>query len=209
MREFEVPTRPYEERLYLKKNVVFNTGLTVLVGCNGSGKSTLLTLLKEQLSNDKDALVLSYDDRSNGGRNLMEKFGFQDRMSDLARMMTSSEGEKIHHGIEDFVIGMRREIWRREPRELWIFMDAVGSGMSIDGIQEIKDLADAIIEDNERQRDVYFVVSTNEYEFAENADCIDVTTFNHMTFTSYDVYRDYILKTRKKKDKRTDRNRTR
>ena len=202
MRKFTVTTKPYDEKLYAQKEVVFNPGLTCLIGCNGSGKSTLMMLIKDQLRNDKDILMLSYDDRLNGGHNLMEKFGFQDRMEDLGRMLVSSEGERIHQGLEDFVNGMRVKIWRQEPKELWIFMDAVGSGLSIDGILEIKDLANAICEDNEGKRDVYFVVSTNEFEFADRADCIDVTTFKHMLFSEYSTYKDYILRTRDQKDKR-------
>lgn len=203
MRKFTVPTRPFDDnmRLYLRKEVEFHPGFTTLIGCNGSGKSTLMTLMKDRLKNEPDVLVLSYDDRMNGGHNLMEKFGFQNRMNDLAQMMTSSEGEKIHKGLEDFVMGMRKEIWRRSPHEIWIFMDAVGSGLSIDGIQEIKDLANAITMDN-RGVLVYFVVSTNEYEFTIGADNIDVTTFRHLKFKDYDEYRDYILKTAKKKEKR-------
>ena len=206
MREIRVPTNPYGDRLFSRRTVKLYPGrITCLVGCNGSGKTTLMMELKEILKKEKDILALSYDDRTDGGHHLMEKFGFEDKMSDLAMMFMSSEGERIHKGLCDFVAGMRREIWRREPRELWIFMDAVGSGLSIDGIQEIKDFADCLFEDNEGSRDIYFIVSTNEFEFAENADCIDVTTFQHVTFTEYGTYRDYILKTRKKKDKRLEK----
>jgi hypothetical protein len=166
-------------------------------------------LLKDQLKKNDDVLVLSYDDRNNGGHNLMEKFGFLDRLQDLGQMMMSSEGERIHIGLSDFVNGMRKAIWQREPDELWIFMDAVGSGLSIDGIREIKDFASAIIEDNAPKRKVYFIVSTNEYEFttAESefplkVDCLDVTTFKHLSFKDYEDYRQFVLHTRKKKDKR-------
>ena len=203
MRKLQVPTNPYGEfRLYSRKDVTFNPGFTCLIGCNGSGKSTLMTLLKDKLKKEPGVLVLSYDDRLNGGSNLMSKFGFQERFEDLSYMMSASEGEKIHRGLEDFVGTMRRRIWQQEPSALWIFMDAVGSGLSIDGIQEIKDFADAVIEDNKDKRDVYFVVSTNEFEFADKEDCIDVTTFQHVTFSEYDTYRDFILKARAKKDKR-------
>ena len=206
MRTFTVPTNPYGDfRLYSHKDVIFNPGLTCLIGCNGSGKSTLMMLMKEELKNKPGVLVLSYDDRSNGGSHLMEKFGFNERYDKLGAMMMSSEGEKIHIGLEDFVSTMRRAIWQCEPDELWIFMDAVGSGLSIDGIREVKDFADCVYEDNEGKRDVYFVVSTNEFEFAEKTDCIDVTTFEHVLFTEYNTYRDFILKTRMKKDKRIER----
>ena len=49
MRTFTVPTKPFDDdmRLYLRKNVTFNPGLTTLIGCNGSGKTTLMTLVKD------------------------------------------------------------------------------------------------------------------------------------------------------------------
>lgn len=201
MRTFTVPTKPYGFRLYSRKEVTLFTGLTVLIGCNGSGKSTLMMLLKDQLKHDENALVLEYDDRQNGGHNLMEKFGFTGNMEGLATMFSSSEGEKIMIGIGDFVRKMRCEIQSNNPKEIWIFFDAIGSGLSIDGIREIKEFADIVVEDNQGT-DVYFVVSTNEYEFTIGADCIDVMTFGHVVFTQYDTYRDFILRTRKKKDRR-------
>ena len=203
MRTFTVPTDPYGEgRIYLKKDVTFEPNrMTVLVGCNGSGKSTLMTLLKDQLKKEKDILLLDYDDRRDGQSNLMEKMGFFGDYTGLATMWSSSEGEKIYQGVGRFIAGIRSAILKKNPKELWILMDAVGSGMSIDKIQEIKGLNDIIVEDNPNL-DIYFIVSTNEYEFAEKSDCVDVTTFRHLTFHSYEDYRDYILKTAKKKERR-------
>ena len=165
------------------------------------GKSTLMMLLQDQMKKDPDILVMKYDDRYDGGHNLMEKMGFLDDLTGLSTMMTSSEGERIYIGIGKFVGTIRRKVREHKPKELWIFMDAVGSGLSIDKIDELKDFSKVIIEDN-AGIDVYFVVSTNEYEFAEWADCIDVTTFQHRTFIDYAVYRSYILETAKKKERR-------
>ena len=99
MRTFTVSTKPYEFRLYSRKEVSFLPGLTVLVGCNGSGKSTLMMLMQDQLRNDPNALILKYDDRMDGGHNLMEKMGYFGQMDQLAEMFTSSEGERIMTGI--------------------------------------------------------------------------------------------------------------
>ena len=202
-RKFQIPTDPYDEgvRLYARKDISFKPGLTTLIGCNGSGKSTLLMLLKDQLREDPDILVMKYDDRYDGGHNLMEKMGFLDDLTGLSTMMTSSEGERIYVGLGRFIGSMRREIRRNRPKEIWILMDAVGSGLSIDKIDEVKDFADIVAEDN-AGIDIYFIVSTNEYEFADGTDCIDVTTFQHKTFSDYAVYRSYILETARKKDKR-------
>ena len=203
MKKFTVPTRPFDDdmRLYLRKEVEFRPGLTTLIGCNGSGKTTLMLLIKDKLRQDKDVLVLSYDDRFEGGSNLMGALAFRDDMSGVASMFMSSEGERIIRGVGYFARGIRKRIQKANPKEIWILLDAVGSGLSIDGIQDVKDFANAVIMDN-RGVLVYFVVSTNEYEFTIGADNIDVTTFRHLKFKDYDEYRDYILKTAKKKEKR-------
>lgn len=205
-RKFQIPTDPYDEgvRLYSKKDVVFNPGLTTLIGCNGSGKSTLLMFLKDQLQKDPDILVMKYDDRYDGGHNLMDKMGFLEDFVGLSTMMTSSEGERIYVGLGRFIGIMRGKIRKNHPKEVWILMDAVGSGLSIDKIDEVKDFADIVAEDN-NGIDVYFIISTNEYEFADGTDCIDVTTFKHMTFSDYADYRNYILETAKRKEKRLER----
>lgn len=203
MRKFTVPTRPFDDdmRLYLRKEVEFHPGLTTLVGCNGSGKTTLMTLIKDELREDKDVLLLSYNDRFEGQSNLMEALAFRDDMSGVASMFMSSEGERIIRGVGYFAQSIRKRIQKANPKEIWILLDAVGSGLSIDGIQDIKDLAKAVIEDNQGT-DVYFVVSTNEYEFSIGADNIDVTTFKHLKFKDYDEYRKFILKTSEKKQRR-------
>lgn len=203
MRTFTVPTRPFDDdmRLYSRKTVTFNPGLTTLVGCNGSGKTTLMMLIKDELRRDKDFLLLAYNDRSEGQSNLMEALAFRDDMRGVASMFMSSEGERIIRGVGYFAQGIRKRIQKTNPKEIWILLDAVGSGLSIDGIQDIKDLAKAVIEDNQ-DTDVYFVVSTNEYEFTIGADNIDVTTFKHVQFKNYEEYRKFILKTSEKKQRR-------
>ena len=204
MRTFHVPTKPYNFRLYSRSDVTFYPGLTTLVGCNGSGKSTLMSLIREQLQSDDNVLVFKYDDRIDGGHHLMEKLGFNGDMVGLSNMFLSSEGERIMSGLTDFVPRIRPTIRKNDPKEVWIFLDAVGSGLSIDGIQEIRALFKIIKRDN-RNRDVYFVVSTNEFEFAVDSDCVDVTTFQHVHFSEYDTYRAFILNTRAKKNRRIAR----
>lgn len=53
-RIFEVPTKPWDDyKLYNRKTIAINPGVTVLTGCNGTGKSTLMRLMKEQLERKK------------------------------------------------------------------------------------------------------------------------------------------------------------
>lgn len=199
----KVPRCPYDagDRLFAKTTVEFNSGMTVLVGCNGSGKSTLMTLIEEKLKPEKDVLVLTYDDRNEGGSTLMSYFAWRGDMNQMANMFMRSEGERIIYGVGNFASSIRSKIKNKNPKEIWILLDTVGSGLSIDGIRDIKDLKNCVLEDNPNI-DVYFIVSTNEFEFAKGEDCIDVGTLKHITFSSYDEYASYVMRTRKRKDKR-------
>ena len=205
-RIIKVPTCPYNpgEKIFLKTAVEFNPGMTVLVGCNGSGKSTLIGIVEEKLKRDKDILLLSYDDREEGGSMLMSYFAWRGDMDQMANMWMRSEGERIIYGVGTFAASIRAKIRQKKPKEIWILLDTVGSGLSIDGIRMVKDLKDCIVEDN-KNLDVYFIVSTNEYEFAKGEDCIDVTTFKHICFQDYEEYAKYIMSTSKKKERRYER----
>ena len=144
---------------------------------------------------------MTFDNMTQGGHNKIEELMFWGNTQAGATMLMSSEGERILQSVGHFISKIGRENRKSRPKELWVLMDAVGSGLSIDGIQEIKDFINFI---REEEHDIvfYFVVCTNEYEFASGSDCIDVTTFQHKTFKNYDEYKKFILSTRKKKDKR-------
>ena len=202
MREFEISKNPYDEKknLYSKSAITFYPGLTVLVGCNGSGKTTLLHLLKDQLK-EQDIPTMSFNNLTEGGTNKISSLMFWGNIEGGATMMMSSEGERISQSIGYFVTSIGKEIRKNHPKELWVLMDAVGSGLSIDGIDEIKDFVN-FIRGEETNTVFYFVVCTNEFEFAYGSDCIDVTTFAHKEFKTYDTYKKFILKTREKKNKR-------
>ena len=203
---FTVPTCPYDrtDRLYSRKEVAFFPGFTPLVGCNGSGKSTLLNLIADELRDRPDAALIRYNDRTDGQSNLIESMMFRNNVESAASVMVSSEGERINHGVGILVSRIGTKVRQEHPKEIWVLMDSVGSGLSIDYIGEIKDFV-AWIRGQEPGIEFYFIVSTNEYEFARNEKCLDVTTFNRIEFEDYEQYRDFILKTRKKKDKRYEK----
>ena len=221
MKELTIDVAPFDSRcrLYYTSKLQINPGLTVLVGCNGSGKSTLLNCIRYEVPytmrnnkkiTNKDILIIDYDDRGlNGSGGLVSKYAFLNKFDQAASAMCSSEGEKIMQGLCDVAqsighrISQRQKLLPEHPfKEIWILFDAVGSGLSIDGILSIKkDLVDVVIEHN-KGTDVYFIISTNEYEFANGEDCIDVTTFKHMRFNNYEEYKKFILRTKEKKNKR-------
>lgn len=210
MRSFKI-NKDYNDmgcNIYKKDNITIISGLTVLVGCNGMGKTTLLHQLKRKLEKDKIP-VISFDNLIDGGDRAREKAGFYGDMEFLATAVMSSEGENINMNIGRFAgdIGRFVRKYKGSP-EMWILLDAVDSGLSIDNIIDIKqDLFDVVIEDNPNT-DVYIIVAANGYEFARNENCFDVYEGKYLKFKDYEQYRDFVLKTRKEKDGRVyeDRN---
>lgn len=208
MRKFQIDCCPFDDNevLYTSNEVDILSGLTVLVGCNGSGKSTLLHLLKEQLNDIDDIAVLKYDNLTQGGANAKESAGWHDNLELLTTLLTSSEGEQIVINLGQTARAIKGFVHNhaKECKEIWLLIDAIDSGLSIDNLVAIKEhLFKAIIEDIRNQDCIpYIVVSTNSYEMCCNADCLDVRSGLHRTFESYDDYKDFILESSKIKESR-------
>lgn len=204
-RTFEIPTKPYDDyRLYSHKTITINPGITVLTGCNGFGKSTLMKLMKKQLEEDK-VPVYVYDNFHDGGERSMNVLLHSGKTQEVATMVCSSEGERINQNIcqtATRIGGFVRRNFNHD--ELWIIFDAIDSGYSIDNIVETKrDLFQTIIEDCAgRNQTAYIIVAANSYEMAAGENCLDVWSGKYMSFKNYDEYKEYIMKTRTRKDKR-------
>lgn len=210
------------------KQVSFQPGLTVLVGCNGAGKSTLLMNIKEEVAEQK-LPYHSYDNLVDGGNHLGAILGgYGEEGDDLAlgvSLFTSSEGEEIKGNItresrlyKSFLeLGyynnrdykLRRIFKAKDEDEKIIsnvrilLFDAVDSGMSVDAVIEIKALFDTMMQDAEKMGiELYLIISANEYELARGSQCFDVNTGKYLTFADYEEYRDFIIKSRMKKEVR-------
>lgn len=207
-RKFKIIKNYWNEKqnLYKKANIEIYPGITVLVGCNGSGKTTLISQMKRKLD-DENIPYVHFDNLFDGGENARQAAGFRDDFAFLTTSIMSSEGENIMMNISTYAkkIGKLISIAiNDELQEAWIFFDAVDSGLSIDGIKEIKDfLYNTVIADcNNKEVTVYIVISTNAYEFANGEQCFSVQECKYMTFTNYDDYSKFIMKSREMKDKR-------
>ena len=92
----------------------------------------------------------------------------------------------------------------RSKEELWILMDAIDSGLSIDNIIDFKkNLVDVVLEDN-KDKKVYFIVSANEYEMAYDEKCFSVQDCKYVDIKNYEDYKKLILKTREWKKKQRE-----
>lgn len=218
MRKFKLEREYYEEgeKIFKKSSITIQPGVTVLVGCNGAGKTTLLRHMENALKKEEIPCV-KYDNLHEGARNAVSEAAFFKDFGLVAQLMCSSEGENISLNVGMFATKLRKFINtgktktrlpvfhennnENESNERWILFDAIDSGLSIDNIMEIKDLFNLIIEDGV-EKEVYIIVSANAYELARGEQCFDVYDGKYITFSDYEDYRKFILKSRERKNQR-------
>ena len=234
MRKFEIETKPYgEERIYLRKSVEIKPGVTVLVGCNGSGKTTLMQWMRTDLRK-REIPYIKFDNLHDGGSKAISAALFHEDFALAATSTCSSEGENISMNIvqlskkvahfmkygvvEDKFSSLNKlmdEIARdedeaipeeKEPvKERWILLDAIDSGYSIDNILDLKEYCLKPVLEHGYGNEVYIIISANSFEMANGEQCLDVYNGEYVTFKDYGEYKEFILKTRERKDKRYEK----
>ena len=213
------------------KNIIIKSGITVLVGCNGAGKTTLIKNITEQLKKENTPYYV-FDNLYSGGKKSISKMVDSNNIEKAALMLSSSEGENITNNICDILEKARcfiktgdsdvyktNEILKflkninqdeEEPiisNERWFLFDAIDSGYSIDNIVEFKEILNLMILDSKKMnKDLYIIISANSYEMANNENCFDVMSGKYIRFKDYNEYKKFIIKTRKRKEKRYSRN---
>ena len=89
-----------------------------------------------------------------------------------------------------------------DAKELWFLFDGIDSGFSIDNIIDFKKQLIPLVTENNAEKDIYFIISANVYEFAREENCFDVINGKYITFSDYEDYRSFILKSKEEKLKR-------
>jgi len=206
MRTFKIEKNPNEcGKLYYRDTVTFESGVTVLIGCNGCGKTSLLSQIKYSLDKENIPYIF-YDNLHDGGENARSKAGFFGDMSFLAAAIQSSEGENIVMNMCNIGCKMGA-LTKKYPdaKELWFLFDAVDSGLSIDNIIDLKEgLFEAAIKYNP-DKEIYIIASANEYELCHGEKCFDTYLCKYVNINSYKQYKNFILKSRRRKDKREEK----
>lgn len=206
MKTFKLIQKPYDDKIkiFKKKEVTIKSGVTVLVGCNGYGKTSFLKCIKESLKNEGLEYIY-YDNLHDGGHNSISKAFFNQDFTFGATAFCSSEGEQIAMNLDKL---SKNIAWymKQTPdqNELFILLDAIDSGFSVDNVQEIKKYLFAPIAEfcAKIGKTVYIIVSANEFELVRGERCFDVYNGNYREFKSYNAYKNFILRTRNIKDER-------
>lgn len=203
-RKFKIERDPYDEKdyIYKRSSITLNPGVTVLVGCNGAGKTTLLRTIRRQLDKEEVPFI-EYDNLHDGGTNSKSAALFYGNINLAAGLMQSSEGEQISINIGTTASKIGKFVREnRDKPELWILLDAIDSGLSIDNVREIKEGLFATILDDNPNSDVYIIVSANEYEMCIGMNCFDVVNGKYINIKSYNSFAKAVLRSREYKDKR-------
>lgn len=204
-RTFKLEWDPYgsNDKIYSGKNVTFEPGITVLVGCNGSGKTTMLDCIITPNLTKLKIPFFTYSNIKSGGKDAISRSAFNEDFYKTALLMQSSEGEQIYYNISDIAKAIGKFVRdHKDDKELWFLFDGIDSGLSIDYIREINDdLFKTVINANS-DKDIYIVLSANNYESTIGNMTMDTRTGKYVTIKSYDYFHKFIMRSRSLKDKR-------
>lgn len=168
-------------------------GVTCFVGPNGAGKTTLLTQLKEYAKSNGFHLW-EYSNFADGPH---EDYRYlqtgQSKM--FATAAFSSEGEKvaIHFAgrVGEMGNAIRTAALAGEP--IFVFLDALDSGASIDRAREVLSLFKTINDDIKSGTEAYILCAVNQYELTKDpVRCVDCRTGKDVSFNTYDEYAKFI-----------------
>lgn len=119
----------------------------------------------------------------------------QKRISKLMKKIVNDNGE--HEDVDGAIDTDKRVI----------LLDGIDSGFSIDNVIDLQDVLKVVVDDAEKMgKEVYILMSANEYELACNSDCFDIWSGEYIKFQSYMEYKKFILKSRERKNKRHGEN---
>lgn len=228
MRVFNVDTRPYgEEKIFSKKKIEIKPGVTVLVGCNGAGKTSLINYIENQLKYGNVPYII-FNNLIDGGSNSRSEALYNDDIQLLASLTCCSEGEciatnlvnlskklayfikygktndrfsKLNNLMKELITNGDEQ--QSEPvKERWVLLDAVDSGFSIDNIIDLKEYLLKPLTELDCEGELYIVISANSFEMANGEQCLDVYNGKYTSFNDYEEYKEFILKSRERKEKR-------
>lgn len=205
------------------------------VGCNGIGKSTLIRQICQDsdtsLCNFAHNLLDDYNGRTSFARFFRDPFeegneakepetfylpidrsstargiGEEALVAEVASSFMST-GEALANDLGPCLAIVRKELPRLRGKEVYILLDDLDVGASLDVIADERRLIDLMAKDLEANGTRCAIcVAANNYELAKGLECISCADLSPVSFASYNEYRDFVLSARKWKDARDKRN---
>jgi len=197
----------YSRNMYGLTDIELHEGITTLVGCNGSGKTTFIKQLKHILE-EKEIVFLDYNNLGMEQKAL-SKAGFIGDWTKVANTIQSSEGENIYDNFGFFLRTLGTKVRKMNSgNKFFIFVDGIDSGLSIDLIEEMKDVFRNVILPDLKKRGIeaYIIITANSYELVENTKCFSLMLGKYVRFEDYNDYKTYIMETKEYKNNRIDKN---
>ena len=201
-----------EYNLFKRKTFTFEEGLNVLVGENGSGKTTLCNEITEFLKANNIKFI-KYDNYTESGSQSKINALINGHYDFASSIWNISEGQTHIANISQFVAKINKTIKSiGDYEKLFIIMDGIDSGVSINKLVEIRELFDIIMEDviemnvaRNIHKEIYIIVTSNSFELVQNARCVYVKNSFTRTFGTYTAYKNFILKSANSDVEETDK----
>ena len=228
-RTFNIHNKDYyiEGTLYKANKLTLQANdVYCLVGCNGIGKSTVLYQMIHDNDNSLKNTAYDLKDDYNAFSNLFNskkkneydefyilinkntKLCIKDDDSILNNLFGNfmSTGEQNVHNILlnlPNIIESLNKLEKLENKELYVMIDDLDVGVSIDVLIELAKIIDKLeLKLKKLNINYYIVITANSYELARRFKCIDVINMKEISFKDYDDYANYVSETRKYKDTR-------
>lgn len=195
---------PYGDgrEIFKSSTPTIHPGITFLVGGNGVGKSAMIKCMKDALD-AANYKYFSYDNLSDGRQSLSGALS-NNNYNLATEKMLSSEGENIiiniAHCMKD--ICDYGDSMAKEKKPIFIFLDAVDSGLSIDNIRGVKWFLHELCHTRWERYNCYIITTANTYEMVKDEElCYNIRTASYTCFPTYEKYSAFIMRTRKSMDK--------
>ena len=228
-RTFNIHNKDYyiEGTLYKANKLTLQANdVYCLVGCNGIGKSTVIQQMIHDNDNSLKKTAYDLKDDYNAFSNLFNskkkneynefyisinkdtKLNIKDDDSILHNLFGTfmSTGEQnVHNILPNLpnIIESLNKLENLENKELYVMIDDLDVGVSIDVLIELAKIIDKLeLKLKKLNINYYIVITANSYELARRFKCIDVINMKEISFKDYDDYANYVSETRNYKDTR-------
>lgn len=199
--EIELRKKPYDRILFKKSTIELKSGLSIIIGHNGIGKTTLLSEI-EKFCKSKQIPTFRYDNYSEGGSTAWQTYLGTNDFNSLSATAFHSEGEQIFYNFGEQLKRIGSFVGKVDKDKLFIMLDALDSGLDIDGIAQLLDICKIIETDCKlHKKEVYILLTANNYALIHKQNCFSISKMEYCTFDDFENYKKFIEDEYKKERK--------